>query len=88
MKKIITIAIIITIASSGLFLNGCAPTKAITEKTGAQLWGENCNRCHSAPTADQYSKEHWEVIGEHMKSRANVTDEEMKKITTFLKGEM
>jgi len=86
MKKIcITLATLLTITASSL-LNGCAPTKAVSEKSGVQLWGENCNRCHSAPSKDQFSRKDWEVIGEHMKSRANITDEEMKKILSFLKG--
>ena len=84
-KKIILTAALL-IAGTALVLDSCAPTKAISEKTGAQLWGENCNRCHSAPTAEQYSNEHWEVIGLHMKSRANITDDEMNKIVAYLQG--
>jgi cytochrome c1 len=84
-KKIISIlaisAVIITIT-----ITGCAPTQAIKEKSGAQLWGENCNRCHNAPSMDQYAKEHWDVIGAHMRVRANVTDEEASKIIAFLQG--
>ena len=67
---------------------GCAPTKAIQDKAGAQLWGENCNRCHNAPSMEQYSNPQWEVIGTHMKLKANLTDEETKKIISFLQGKM
>jgi cytochrome c1 len=87
MKKII-ISIVIFVSASAMFLNSCAPTKEISEKTGAQLWGENCNRCHNAPSQEQYSKEQWSVIVNHMKLKAGITHDEMTKIAAFLKGEM
>lgn len=86
MKKLYISVITIFVLSANLLINGCAPTKAISEKSGAQLWGENCNRCHNAPSMDQYTAEHWDIIGSHMKIRANVTDNEIKKIIEFLQG--
>ena len=86
MKKII-ILFAFVISGSILLLDSCAPTKAIAEKSGAQLWGENCNRCHNAPSQDQYSKEQWGIIGNHMKLKAGITNDEMVKIVSFLKGE-
>ena len=85
MKKII-IPIAFIISTSVILLDSCAPTKEIAEKSGAQLWGENCNRCHNAPSQDQYSSEQWGIIGNHMKLKAGITNEEMTKIVTFLKG--
>jgi len=32
------------------------------------------------------SKEQWEVIGTHMRVRANVTEDEANKIVAFLQG--
>ncbi len=83
MKNIIIILIFI-ISGSALVLNSCAPTKEIADKSGAQLWGENCNRCHNAPSMDQYSKDQWSIIGNHMKLKATLTDEEVKKIVAYL----
>jgi len=85
MKKIIIILAFI-VASAGLLLSGCAPTQMIADKTGVQLWGENCNRCHNAPSMEQYNKDQWVVIGDHMRVRANVTNEEVTKIVGFLQG--
>jgi len=85
MKKTI-LMISILISGSALLINSCAPTKEISEKSGAQLWGENCNRCHNAPSMDQYSKEQWTIIGTHMKLKAGITNDEMIKIVGFLKG--
>ncbi len=69
------------------FADQCAPSKNILEESGAQLWGENCNRCHNAPPKDHYNKDQWEVVGLHMQVRANLTNQEVDKIIGFLKGE-
>ena len=86
MKKIyILLAFLFT--TGALLIDSCAPSKEIAEKTGAQLWGENCNRCHSAPAQDQYSKDQWNIIGIHMKLKAGITNDEKIKIVAFLRGE-
>jgi cytochrome c1 len=85
MKKII-ILLAFLISGSAILLNSCAPTKAISEKSGAQLWGENCNRCHNAPSMDQYGKDQWSVIGNHMKLKAGLTDAEVNKIVAYLQS--
>lgn len=58
----------------------------ITEKSGAQLWGETCNRCHLAPSPADYNDNDWTTISLHMKVRANLTENEMAKIEDFLKS--
>jgi len=55
-------------------------------KSGAQLWGENCVRCHSTPSPSAYNDTDWDVIGMHMKIRANLTAVESYKIFEFLKS--
>lgn len=55
------------------------------EKSGAVLWGENCTRCHGAPNAGSFSEQQWDVIGKHMRIRANLTADETEKIVGFLK---
>jgi len=56
------------------------------EKSGAQLWGEVCNRCHLAPSPADYNDTDWETISLHMRVRANLTEKEITKIETFLKS--
>ncbi len=56
------------------------------EKSGAQYWGETCNRCHLAPSPADYNDTDWETISLHMRVRANLTEKEIKKIETFLKS--
>ena len=56
------------------------------EKSGAELWAENCVRCHNIRSPSSYSPAQWEVIMMHMRVRANLTPEEHKKILEFLKS--
>jgi cytochrome c1 len=85
--KIITMVAGLTIAvSSVLFMNGCAVPESIANKTGAQLWAENCNRCHNAPDPHNFSDEQWDAALEHMHQKAILTDTEAKKILAFMKS--
>jgi cytochrome c553 len=76
---------------------GCSSEKASTEvaggasaaptgKSGAELWAENCIRCHNIRSPSNYSPAQWEVVMMHMRVRANLTAEEHKKILEFLKS--
>jgi len=56
------------------------------EKSGAQIWGEACNRCHLAPSPAAYNDTDWETISLHMRVRANLTESEMNKVEEFLKS--
>ncbi|MGC8750714.1 c-type cytochrome [Hydrotalea sp.] len=85
--KKITIALVAVFSIVAvLSINGCAPTKAVAAKSGAQLWAENCQRCHNTPSPASYSAEQWETIGMHMQTRALITEAERKKIVDFLKS--
>lgn len=57
-----------------------------TGKSGAQLWAENCIRCHNIRSPSSLSPVQWEVALMHMRVRANLTPEEHKKILEFLKS--
>jgi hypothetical protein len=59
---------------------------APTAKSGAELWAENCVRCHNIRSPSSYSPAQWEVVMMHMRVRANLTPEEHKKILEFLKS--
>lgn len=56
------------------------------EKSGNQLWAENCTRCHNNRSPAAYSDAHWEVAMHHMRIRANLTAEEHTKILEFLQS--
>ncbi len=68
-----------------VMLQNCTTQKAvIASKSGSQLWGENCIRCHNNPSPADFTDEEWKTIGLHMQARANLTNEEAKKIIEFL----
>ena len=84
-KKLTIMTAISVIISILLILNGCAASQKIQAKSGAQLWAENCQRCHNTPSPSTFSPEQWETVGMHMQTRALLTDTERDKIVAFLK---
>ncbi len=85
-KKLAVLSfLILVIGSIIVLLNSCTASQKITMKSGAQLWGENCQRCHNTPSPSTFSPEQWETVGMHMQSRALLTDTERDKIVAFLK---
>lgn len=76
---------LVAIAISVLLQQGCTVTK-ITERSGVQLWSENCVRCHATPPPNVYSDEQWDVISTHMRVRASLTEDETQKILEFIKS--
>lgn len=68
-------------------ISSCSSTSQIAQQSsGAQLWGENCVRCHSSPSPESFSNSQWDVAVTHMRIRANLTEEETEKILEFLKS--
>ena len=84
-KKLTIITAISVIISIVLIFNSCAVSQKIEAKSGAQLWGENCQRCHNTPSPSTFYPEQWETVGMHMQTRALLTDKERDKIVAFLK---
>ena|SRR5437868_6253921 len=89
--------VIITLALLNWLVIGCSSEKPSTEvaggtataptaKSGAELWAENCIRCHNIRSPSSYNPVQWEVVMMHMRVRANLTPEEHKKILEFLKS--
>jgi len=56
------------------------------DRSGQQLWADTCSRCHNMRPPNSFSHAQWEVIVQHMRVRANLTGEEQRKITEFLKS--
>lgn len=78
----------IMITGSGILLvgimNSCVESQKVAAKSGAQLWAENCQRCHNTPSPNSFSHDQWITIGMHMQTRAQLTDKEREKIVAFL----
>ena len=88
MKKINSIfGLIITVFAVSIIIQSCAASKTIiASKSGAQLWGENCIRCHNTPSPVDFNDEQWKTIGLHMQDRASLTMDETEKIVAFLQS--
>lgn len=83
-KSILIIGL--TGSALAILITGCATqTKTASEKTGSELWGDNCGRCHNSPPISTYSSDQWEVLSMHMKTRTMIPDRDIKKIEEFLK---
>ena len=91
-KCLTGIAALIVVVAIAVFSAGCSTTgangqaSAASQRTGAQLWGQNCGRCHNIRSPGMYSDAQWEVAVMHMRVRANLTGEEHRKILAFLKS--
>ena len=83
---IITISVIAigTLIITELF--SCKPSEAVISRSGAQVWGENCVRCHNPADPATFSDVEWDVAAMHMQIRGNLTPAEIKKVTEFLKS--
>lgn len=88
MKKIKFISLLIgAVFVASLLIQSCASSKEmISYKSGAQLWGENCIRCHNTPSPVDFNDAQWKTIGLHMQVRANLTKDETEKVVAFLQA--
>jgi hypothetical protein len=56
------------------------------QESGAQLWSENCMRCHNGRPPDEFTGQQWDIIVHHMRMRANLTGEQAREIVKFLQA--
>ena len=86
MNKIKLLAALCAFLMMATVYNACTVPQSIADKSGAQLWGENCKRCHNAPPPTMYNDDQWKAIVTHMQVRANITKTEASKIMEFLQS--
>ncbi len=85
-KKIWFLSLAIFTSLTLYNLSSCSASKSVMAKSGVQLWGENCVRCHNAPSPTRYSDRDWAVILTHMRVTANLTEAEEAKIREYLQS--
>jgi hypothetical protein len=85
-KTFSIIAVLAIIFVPFVMMDGCKVPESIADKSGAQLWGENCIRCHNSPDPKGYSDDQWDAAAEHMRQKAILTHAEITKIRDFLKS--
>ena len=52
----------------------------------AQMWTQNCIRCHNARAPGYYSDREWQVAMHHMRVRCSLTKDEYDAILSFLES--
>jgi hypothetical protein len=87
---------VIVIFTAGLILLGCNSSTSKTaaalaatpesSKGSAQLWQENCMRCHNIRNPASYSDMEWQVAMHHMRVRGYLTGEEHRRILEYLQA--
>ena len=85
-RNTITVLFFSVVTLMALILYSCAMPQHIADKSGAQLWAENCQRCHNTPPPNAFNDMEWEVATTHMSSKLVITDTEEEKIVEFLKS--
>ena len=65
---------------------GAAKAEPVAAKGRAQLWAENCQRCHNARPASWYSEREWEVAMHHMLVRGYLTRHEHDSVMEFFRA--
>jgi mono/diheme cytochrome c family protein len=61
-------------------------SQASSLQSGAQLWADNCSRCHNIRPPQSYSDAQWQAVVMHMRLRADLTGREQREITRFLQA--
>ena len=51
---------------------------------GAQVYGNNCARCHNARAAAEKTDIQWDIVVAHMRARANLTGGQARAVQAFL----
>lgn len=72
--------------ASMMIVSSCVAPAKISGKSGAQLWGETCGRCHNTASPSTFSDVDWDIAVKHMQFRAQITEAEAQKIVEFLKS--
>ena len=57
-----------------------------TSRGRAQMWTENCIRCHNARSPGYYSDREWQVAMHHMRVRCSITKDEYDAVLSFLQS--
>ena len=97
MFRKINFIVIAGLSTSLLLINACSSatttrqpetkqTPQAIQKTGVQLWADNCAYCHNMRSPDSYSDAQWEVAVLHMRVRTNLAADDARAIAEYLKS--
>ena len=97
MKNRVIVAVGALITASLVSVGGCSLQEgdkpavqaglfSHVQKTGGQIWAENCTRCHNPRPSTQYSPQQWDLITSHMRLRCDLNGEEQRAVYHFMSG--
>ncbi len=52
--------------------------------SGAELWAQNCNRCHNMRAPQEFNDSQWSIILAHMRVIGNIPGDQAEQILKFL----
>ncbi len=55
-----------------------------SELSGADLWSQNCSRCHNIRSPQEFNDAQWEIIVSHMRIIGGIPAAQARAITKFL----
>ena len=55
-----------------------------SELSGAELWSQNCSRCHNVRSPQEYNDAQWNIIVSHMRVIGGIPAAQARAITKFL----
>jgi len=86
-------------ALAGALLVGCASQQSseistapdesvavVDVKGAAQIWEENCARCHNSRSPKSLSDAQWDIAMLHMRQQASLTGEETRAVLKLMKA--
>jgi len=62
------------------------PSSLLAQRSGVQIWQQNCGRCHALQPANRYTADFWETIMTEMRLAARLSDAEADKVLEFLRS--
>jgi mono/diheme cytochrome c family protein len=71
-------------ASESLTVEPEAANPGLLIAAGAEVYGNNCARCHNARAAAEKTDLEWDLIVAHMRARANLTGGQARAVQAFL----
>lgn len=83
--RILKLALGVTIGLGLLPVTALAQDAAAVAE-GAQLYGQNCVRCHTARSPMERTDREWVTIVNHMRARANLRKSEAQAMIAFLQA--
>ena len=62
-----------------------SPTESVAQRSGVEIWGAVCGRCHLIQPPDRYTAKDWDAITIHMTVTARLTTAQGEAVLAFLR---